>query len=78
MLLQGRFRGGSFEYGTAVINALILSKIVLIGEYLRVGERQEHRPLIYSTLYRSFLFTCLVAVFHLLEDAIKGLVHGEV
>src|SRR5215467_8507748 len=48
MLLQGRFREGSFEYGTAVINALILSKIILIGEYLRVGKRQENRPLIYT------------------------------
>ena len=77
MLLQGWFREGSFEYGTALINALILSKIILIGEYLRVGKRQENRPLIYSTVYKSFVFTLLVAVFHVLEDAIKGLLHGE-
>src|SRR5215468_10220444 len=77
MLLQGRFREGSFEYGTALINALILSKIILIGEYLRLGKRQENRPLIYSTVYKSFIFTLLVAVFHVLEHAIKGLLHGE-
>jgi hypothetical protein len=77
MLLQGRFREGSFEYGTALINALILSKIILIGEYLRVGKRQENRPLIYSTVYKSFIFTLLVAVFHLLEHAINGWLHGE-
>jgi len=77
MLLLGQFRGGSFEYGTALINALILSKIVLIGEYLRLGKRQENRPLIYSTVYKSLVFTLLVAMFHVLEDAIKGLLHGE-
>src|SRR5215831_1034323 len=71
MLLQGRFREGSFEYGTALINALILSKIILIGEYLRVGKRQENRPLIYSTVYKSFIFTLLVAAFHVLEDAVR-------
>src|SRR5262249_11203458 len=77
MLLQGRFREGSFEYGTALINALILSKIILIGEYLQVGKRHENRPLIYSTVYKSFVFTLLVASFHVLEDAIKGVWHGE-
>src|SRR5215471_7013160 len=77
MLLLGQFREGSFEYGTALINALILSKIILIGEYLRVGKRQENRPLIYSTVYKSLIFTLLVAVFHVLEEAIKGLLHGE-
>ena len=53
MLLQGRFRQGSFEYGTAPINALILSKIILIGEYLRVGKRQESGPLIYSRMVKE-------------------------
>ena len=41
------------------------------------GKRQENGPLIYSTVYKSFIFTLLVAVFHVLEHAIKGLVHGE-
>ena len=77
MLLQGRFREGSFEYGTALINALILSKIILVGEYLRLGKRQEKRPLIYSTVYKSFVFTLLVAVFQVLEGAVKGVWHGE-
>src|SRR5215831_18819582 len=78
MLLQGRFREGSFEYGTALINALILSKIILIGEYLRVGKRQENRPLIYSTVYKSFVFTLLVAVFHVCSGRRdRRMLHGE-
>ena len=77
MLLLNHFRDKSFEYGTAFVNALVLSKIILIGEHLRVGHRQEHRPLIYSTIFKSFAFTLLVAVFHMLENAIKGLFRGE-
>ena len=76
MLLLNQFREKSFEYGTAFINALVLSKVILIGEHLRLGHHQEHRPLIYSTIYKSFVFTLLVAVFHGLEHSIRGLVHG--
>ena len=56
---------------------LLLSKIILLGEYLRLGKRQEHKPLIHSTIYKSFTFTRLVGIFHILEDAVKGVLDGE-
>jgi hypothetical protein len=77
MLLLNQFGEKYFAYGTAFVNALILSKIILIGEYLRLGKRHEHKPLIYSTIYKSLAFTLLVAVFHILEDAVKRLLDGE-
>jgi hypothetical protein len=77
MLLLNQFGEKYFAYGTAFVNAFVLSKIILLGEYLHLGKRQEDKPLIYSTIYNSFAFTLLVAVFHVLEDAIKGLLHGE-
>jgi hypothetical protein len=77
MLLLDQFEGKYFAYGAAFVNALVLSEIILLGEYLRLGKRQEHKPLIYSTIYKSFAFTLLVAVFHILEDAVKGVLHGE-
>lgn len=76
-LLLKEFPGGFFEYGAAIVNALVLSKIILMGESLRLGKRYEHWPLIYLTAYKAFLFTLLVAVFHLLENAVKGFTHGE-
>jgi hypothetical protein len=77
MLLLDQFEEKYFAYGTALVSALVLSKIILLGEYLQLGKRLEHKPLIYSTIYKSFLFTFLVAVFHVLEGAVKGLLHGE-
>jgi Na+-driven multidrug efflux pump len=77
VLLLGQAREKSFEFGSALINGLVLSKIILIGQYLHLGKRQEHRPLIYSTVWKAFLFTVLVAAFHLLEHLIRGVVHGE-
>jgi hypothetical protein len=77
MAILKDFGGKYFAYGAALVNALLLSKIILIGEYLKLGKRQECKPLLYSTFYKSFVFTVLVAVFHVLESTVKGLLHRE-
>ena len=77
MAILENFGGKYFAYGAALVNALLLSKIILIGEYLKLGRRHEGKPLLYSTLYKSFVFTVLVAVFRVLESVVKGLLHGE-
>jgi hypothetical protein len=65
------------NYGIAVIEALILAKVVLIGDALRLGRNLDQRPLIYSTLFRTVVFTLFVALFSIIEHAIKGLWHGK-
>jgi hypothetical protein len=60
-----------------LVNALLLSKTILIGEDLKLGKRHECKPLLYSNFYNSFVFTVLVAVFHVLESTVKGLLHRE-
>jgi hypothetical protein len=69
--------GKYFAYGAAFVSALLLSKIILIGEHLKLGKRHERKPLLYSTLYKSFVFTVLVVIFRVLESAVKGLLHNE-
>jgi hypothetical protein len=65
------------HYFIAVIKALILAKVILIGDALRLGRGLEHKPLIYSTLFKTFLFTLFVGVFTILEDTTRGLVKGK-
>ncbi|MFZ0130993.1 MAG: hypothetical protein WAK95_00510 [Desulfobacterales bacterium] len=65
------------NYGVAVIEALILAKVIMIGAVLRLGRGLEHKPLIYPTLYKTVVFTLFVAVFTLMEHAIKGLLTGK-
>ena len=77
MLILGRFTDVSFDYGTALLNALILSKVILVGEFFHLGKRQEHRPLIYSTLYKSIVFSLLAAAFRIVELIIRGAFHGQ-
>jgi len=65
------------NYWVAVIEALILAKVVLIGDALRLGRNLDQRPLIYSTLFRTVAFVLFVAFFKLIEHAIKGLWTGK-
>jgi hypothetical protein len=65
------------DYGVAVIEALILAKVIMIGAVFRLGRGLEHKPLIYPTLYKTVVFTLFVAVFTLMEHAVKGLLTGK-
>jgi hypothetical protein len=64
------------NYGFAVINALILGKVIMIGDVFRLGRSLENKPLIYSTLYKTISFTLFVAAFTVLEHLIKGVWDG--
>ena len=69
--------GISFEdYGISVIRALVLGKVILVAEALRLGQRFEEKPLIVPTLYKTFLFTVCMAVFDIAEGLIRGLIGG--
>ena len=65
------------DYGFAVIKALVLAKVIMIGEVVRLGRGLERKPLIYPTLWKTFVFTIFLAVFTLIEHTIKGLWHGK-
>jgi hypothetical protein len=68
---------GYFHYGVAVIQALILAKVILIGQALGVGRRFEGSRLILSVLFKSLVFAVFIAVFAVLEHLIEGLLHRE-
>lgn len=74
MLLLDEFGLGYFTYGSALVSALVLSKVILVGEYAHLGRRHEGSLLIVSTLYKSLAFGLLAGVFHILEEGIKDLV----
>jgi len=76
-LLLREFHVSYFVYGTALLNALILSKIILIGEYFKLGRKHEGKPLLHAAVLKAFPFAVLMAVFHVIEEVIKHLVHGH-
>ena len=76
-LLLNKYDISYFNYGAALLNALIIAKVILIGEYARLGKRHENKPLFLSSLYKAFLFSTLVFAFHVVEEMVKRLIHGE-
>lgn len=76
-LILSEYQIDYFQYGYALIQALVLGKVVLIGEIFHLGERFHGKPLIFPTLYKTFSFSILVLVFAVLEHFVKGFIHGE-
>lgn len=77
MLLLDKFHISFFAYGTALLNALLTAKVILIGEAMHVGRRLERRSLLSSALWKSSLFGLLVFGFHLGEEILEQLFHGH-
>ena len=77
MYLQANFSHPIFAYGMSLFNAFVLSKIILIGELVHLGGRVSNRPLIFITLKKSAVFTIFYFMFHLLEDGVRGALHGK-
>jgi GYF domain 2 len=64
-------------YGFAVVNALILSKIMLIAEGMHFARHFEDKPLIYPIAYKSIAFTVLLMAAYIVEEIAVGLFHGK-
>jgi hypothetical protein len=75
-LLLREFHIKYLSYAFALLNALIIAKVILIGELAHVGKKYEARPMLLSAIYKAFLFGLLVLGFHFLEEVIKGFLHG--
>ena len=65
------------NYGVAVIEALVLAKVIMIGDVLRLARGLEHKPLIFSTLYKSVVFSLFVGAFTLIEQVVRGLLNDK-
>jgi hypothetical protein len=55
----------------AFVNAWILAKFVVIGEYLRIGHRWHSRPLWQSILLKSMIFGMILMGCHLVEESLS-------
>ncbi len=66
-----------YHQGFALINALALAKVVLVGEYFHVGENLKDRPLIYPIMFKSAVFAVIVICFHIIEETLIGVLHGK-
>jgi hypothetical protein len=66
-----------FHYGFALIKALVLAKVILLGQHVRFARVFDDRPLIVPTFYKVIVFSLFALAFEILEHVIGGLLHGK-
>ena len=66
-----------YHQGFAVINALVLAKIMFVAEAFQVADHLKHKPLIYPIVYKSAIFSVILISSHILEEVLGGMWHGK-
>jgi len=65
------------HYGIALVQALVIAKIVLIGEMFSFSRAHDDKPLIVPVIYKAILFGVLVVAFGVVERLIGGWIHHQ-
>src|SRR5271165_5614732 len=76
MLLLDQYDVVNWNFGFALINALVITKVIMIGEYAKLGRKHENKPVLVSAVWKAFILGLLVYAFHIVEEVIKRLIHG--
>jgi hypothetical protein len=76
-LILAQYEISYLRYGISLLEALVLAKVIMIGEVLHLARGLESRPLIVPTLYKAIVFCILVGAFALVEHEVIGLLRGR-
>lgn len=63
--------------GFALLNALVLAKVMLVAEHFDLTRGLRRRPRLYTVLFDAALCTALFMAFHVVERLVAGKVRGE-
>lgn len=67
----------TYSFLSCVVDALIMGKIVLIADSLKLIKLCEHKPLVWVTLWKSFFYVICSMVLRLAEHSIPAIVQGQ-
>ena len=76
LILQSRGIDYSAQ-GFAIINALVLAKVMLIADGLKLGHRFHHRSLIFPIVIKACVFAIVFMLFHVAEELAIGMIKGR-
>lgn len=69
-LLLNAMHAPFIPYGYSLIQALIMAKVILIGESIKLGDRFSDKPLIVPVLYKTVTFCLFMIVLMIIEHII--------
>lgn len=76
-ILLGDLHFNNFQYGYALFEALILAKIVTLGQSFDIGKKFQNDWLAVTVLYKTLIFSVFVFFFTFAEHIVESLIHGE-
>ena len=76
-LVLAEFGVSYLHYGIALVEALIIAKVILIGRAFGLGRRFEGSALILSVIFKSVTFGLFVFLFGILEHVVEGVFHRK-
>ena len=76
-LVSDEFGISAFNYGFALVKALVLAKVILLGQHVRFARIFDDRPLIFPALYKVVVFSVFTLAFEVLEHVVGGFIHGR-
>ena len=65
----------AYRVGFALINALVLGKIILIADAFHLAESYQDKALVWTILFKSAVFSLLLTCCDTLEKVLIGLFH---
>ena len=65
------------QLGIALINSKLMAKVVFLGERTRLNKRFDSKPLLYTILFKSFVFAIILFFFRVLEEILIGVWNGR-
>ena len=63
MFLLRQYEIDEWSYGFALINALVITKVIMIGQYAKIGRKHESNSVFLSAIWKSFIYGLLVFAF---------------
>lgn len=66
-----------YRLGFAAVNALIVGKVILIGEMFHLGQQFGAKSVAFRTVFKSAVFAAFLVCFEIVEGVIVGLIHGK-
>lgn len=76
-VLLGEGGAGAWPLVHCAIEALVLAKVMLIGNVLKLGERFFQRRMFARTISRAFAFMLFALVFSGAEELVMGMLRGR-
>lgn len=76
-LVLAQYKISYFNYGVSLLEAMVLAKVIMLGEIFHLGSKLKNKPLIITILYKSIIFTVWVGIFGTCEHTIPGIIKGN-